>query len=128
MATQNDSGIKLSRVAPSTLATKQFYFVKLGSTGFVICSGATDAPYGVLQNNPAANGTAEVTALGLSKVVAGGTIAIGDKIGTDANGAGVAYVPGTDTTKYIVGKAVSAAASGEVFTALIDCISAGRGA
>lgn len=128
MATQNDNGFKISRVAPSSLATKQFYFVKNGSTGFVICSANTDKPTGVLQNNPAANQVAEVTVLGLTKVVAGGTISVADRIGTDANGAGVAYVHGTDTTKYIVGEAFSAASSGEIFTAFVDCINAGRAA
>lgn len=126
MATQNDNGFKLSRVAPSTLATKQFYFVKLGSTGFVICDANTDKPTGALQNNPAAAGVAEVTLVGLTKLVAGGTIAVGDKIGTDSAGKGVAYVHGTDTTKYCVGEAVSAASAGEIFTAFIDCPAAGR--
>ena len=128
MATMNDNGVKLSRIAPSTLATKQFYFMKIGSTGIVICAAATDCPIGILNNNPAANGTAEVQVTGLVKILAGGTIAIGDRIGTDSAGKGVAYVAGTDTTKYLVGQAVSAAASGEYFTALIDCLSPARGA
>lgn len=129
MATNNDNGFKMSRVAPSSLATKQHYFVKIGSTGFVICASATDNPSGVLQNNPAANQVAEVLVLGLTKLVAGASsISIGDKIGTDASGTAVPLVHGTDTTKYPVGEAYSACATGETFTAFVNCINSGRAA
>ena len=128
MATNNDNGFKISRVAPSTLATKQFHFVKLGSTGFVICSATTDRPTGVLQNNPAAGQVAEVMLCGLTKIISDGTTAIGDAIGTSSDGQAAVYVHGTDTTKYIVGEAYSAGAAGETITAFINCIGVGRAA
>jgi hypothetical protein len=93
--------------AAADLSTKQYRFVKLtGRHQVNVCSGATDAPYGVLQDKPASGVAADVMTRGITKVIAGGTIAAGDRIGTDANGAAVKLTEGTDTTKYIVGVAL----------------------
>lgn len=128
-------GFSTSLVAAADLSTKQFRFVKLDSNGnVVVCAATTDKPVGVLQNNPANVGSTGQEALvmveGITKMVAGATIAVDDLIGTDANGAAAPYVPGTDTTKYIVGRALEAASSGETFTMLFSCMGIGgnRGA
>ena len=128
-------GFTFSFVAGADLSAAQHLFVKQDSNGNVVkCAGVTDKPIGVLQNSPANVGTtgqeAAVMIEGVTKVVAGGTIAVDDLIGTDANGKAVAYVPGTDTTKYIVGRALEAASASEVFTMLFSCMSVGgnRGA
>lgn len=124
-------GFTTSLVAGSSLASSQFLFGKLNSSAQVIpCAGATDKPVGIIQNDCASGGEATVMVEGISKLIAGGTIAVDDLIGTDSAGKGVAYVPGTDTTKYIVGRALEAASSGEAFTVLFSCMSIGgnRGA
>lgn len=115
-------------LAYASLATKQYFFVKLTSNGIELCSGATDIPFGVLQNAPAAGEAAEVMRLGVSKVVSGGTIAIGALIGTDSAGKADSKTAGTDTTNYTAGVADAAAADGDIFTAGINCLSPGRGA
>ncbi len=111
-----------------SLATKQFYFVKLTSNGIELCAAATDKPFGVLQNAPAAGENAEVMRIGVSKIKSGGTIAIGASIGTNANGEGASKAPGTDTTNYLAGVADEAAVSGDLFSGAINCLNIGRGA
>lgn len=119
-----------SFLAAGDLSTKKNYFMKLSADRTVTtCTGATDKPIGVLYNKPAAAGrAAQIVVEGRVEILAGGTVAYGDKVGTDGNGKVVAYVPGTDTTKYIVGTCIVGAASGEIAVCDIDCAAAGRGA
>lgn len=128
-------GFSSSLVAGADLSAAQFLFMKLDSSGNIItCAAVTDKPIGVLQNSPANVGSTGQEALvmheGITKMIAGGTIAIDDLIGTDGNGKAVAYVPGTDTTKYIVGRALEAASANEAFTMIFSCLGVGgaRGA
>src|SRR5258705_7006664 len=91
-------------VTAADLSTKQFRFVKHTADNTVnVCAAATDCPSGVLQDKSASGVAADVMSMGLTKLVAGGTIAAGDRIGTDANGAAVKLTEGTDTTKYVAG-------------------------
>lgn len=119
-----------TRPAGGDLSTKQYYFVKLNSSGQVVIIAAnTDKPYGILQNAPTAGQLAEVMLMGISKVSADADLAIGDQIGASADGQAATYAPGTDTTKYIVGEVLTAntAAAGLVSVAF-NCLGAGRGA
>lgn len=118
------------RPAAADLSAKQYYFVKLNSSGQVAAITAnTDKPYGILQNAPTSGQAAEVMLAGISKVSADADLAIADQIGASADGQAAAYVPGTDTTKYIVGEVLTAntAAAGLVSVAF-NCMGAGRGA
>lgn len=111
--------------------TGQFRFVVKNGTGDDIeaVNAATDAPIGVLQNNPNTNQEATVAHAGDTKLVAGGVINEGDRIGTDNQGRGVAIVPGTDVTKYLLGTALTPASGADIiFTASVDCPAAGRAA
>lgn len=131
MATQSAHIFKISLTAGSaSLATKQYYFVKLDTDGTaIVCSGATDIPVGVLQNNPAAGGVAEVLVIGLSKVNSDAALSIGNLIGTSADGQADAKTSGTDTTEYVVGRMLTATgAAGVIGTALINCASPHRAA
>lgn len=119
-----------TRVAGGDLSAKQYHFVKLNNSGQVVIVAAnTDKPYGVLQNAPASGATAEVMLMGISKVVADADLAIGDQVGSSADGQAATYAPGTDTTKYVVGEVLTAntAAAGIVSIAF-NCLGAGRGA
>lgn len=114
--------------ASADLSSKQFHFVKMsGDNTVTVCAAITDNPIGVLQNKPASGDPAVVCVLGVSKVVADGTLAAGDVIGTSADGQADAIAPGTDTTVYSVGIAVAAASAGETVEAFINA-SAGRAA
>lgn len=79
-----------SYIANADLSTKQYFCVKLAAGPKVaLCAAATDRAIGILQNKPAADGrNASVRHLGISKAVSDGTsaIAVGDLVGTDANG------------------------------------------
>jgi len=116
--------------ASADLSGKQFYFVKMSGTRTVdVCSGATDKPIGVLQNAPTSGKDAVVAYLGVSKVVASASIAVGALIGTDSAGKAAAKVPGTDTTNYICGQVVLASgANNDVLSAVINCANISRAA
>ncbi len=130
MATHNEnSGLKLSREAAADLSAKQYLFVKLGTGSKInVCSAATDVPCGILLDKPASGATGQVQVTGLGKVIAGGTIAVGDLLGTDANGKAVKLTIGTDTTKYVVAQAVSAGSANELVTVLLNATTPHRAA
>jgi len=108
-------------VAGADLSAKQFYLVKMDTVAqqVVLGAAATDELIGILQNKPASGAAAEVANRSgdITKAAAGGAIAIGDKISSDAAGKCVA-VTGADD--WIVGKALTACASGEIFSLLIN--------
>ena len=86
MATQ-ESLTCITLEAGADLSSDQYKLVKLSAANtIVLCSNATDAPVGVLQNKPASGQAATVCISGASKLLAGGTISAGDFVGTDASG------------------------------------------
>lgn len=111
-------------------STGQYRFVTLDANGdVVLCSAITDEPVGVLQNDPGLGEEAEVMVTGVTKLEADSAIAIGDELGTSADGQADTIASGTDTTVYKVGKALQAASgAGVIFAALIDCFAPSRAA
>lgn len=129
MATEMPVFTTSDHSADADLSTKQYHLVKDTATGIALCSGVTDRPAGVLQNNPAQGETAVVMRIGRSKIVAGGAVAKDANIGTDATGRAAAKTLGTDTTHFVVGSnSEAAAAAGNIVSAYINCIGAGRAA
>ena len=126
----SNNSLKITLPAGADLSTKQYYFVKVNSSGnAVLCAAATDAPIGVLQNSPISGAEASIVVVGGTKLVAGAAIAAGIKIGTDSAGKADAKVAGTDTTEYTVGQVLLAsAADADVLTAVINCASPNRAA
>ena len=119
--------LKITLVAGADLSAAQYKFVKLdGSGNAVVCSAITDRAIGVLQNAPLSGQEAEITVSGGTKVVAGGTVAIGGTLSTSTGATAVSVVVGTATTTYIFGTALTGGASGEVITAVVNCAAAGR--
>ena len=107
--------------AAADLSSKQYHFVKLASATTVnVCTAITDLPIGILQNNPESGETATITIFGISKVVADGTLAAGNIIGTSADSQADAIVAGTDTTVYAMGQAVTAGSAGETTTMFVN--------
>ena len=83
----------------STLIAKQYYIVSQDTDGTVVLAGANGTGIvGVLQNKPAVGAAALVRFLGTSKVVSGGTIAVGAWVTSQSGGTAVA----TTTTKDVV--------------------------
>lgn len=115
--------------AGADLSAKQYYFVKLSSGKAAVCSAATDKPIGVLQNKPTSGQTAEIMALGISKVSGDADLSADDLIGTSADGQADAKTVGTDTTEYVVGRVLEDnGAAGGLVTALINCMNPHRAA
>ena len=126
----NQYSVKITLPAAADLSTKQYYFVKVNTSGeAALCSGATDKPIGVLQNSPTSGQAAEVLVVGGTKIVASASLDEGVAIGTTAAGKAGAKVVGTDTTNYIVGQVILASgADGQLLTAVINCASPARAA
>ncbi len=121
--------VKITLEAGADLSGAQYKFVKLNASGQAVAvAAATDLPIGVLQNTPASGQAAEVLVAGGTKLVLGGTVAVGGVVSPKADGTGVAIVHGTDTTKYACGQALVGGASGEYATVVINCANAGRAA
>ena len=108
--------------AAADLSAKQYHFVKLASATTVnVCTAITDVPIGILQNNPdTAGDQAIVTIFGISKVVADGTLAAGNVIGTSADSQADAITRGSDNSVTILGQAIQAASAGETCTMFLN--------
>lgn len=116
----------LTRAAASNLSTKQYYFVKQSNAGTLsVCSVAGEQALGVLQNKPTSGQNGEVAYEGITKVVLGGTVAIGDLVSTDSSGRAVTASSGVVLGECVKGGAInqigsvllrSAAASGTVYS------------
>ena len=130
MATYRQGAIKATEPAAGDLSAKQFYFMIWSSSNVTTATAVTDACTGVLQNKPAAAGrAAELIVVGPTKVVAGAAISAGALLTTDTSGRAVTVTPGTDTTKYILGRAMEAAgAAGDIIEAFVNCANPARAA
>lgn len=130
MANVPQSGeLRTSYPAGEDLSDYEGYFVKLVTGTLKVCDGATDAPAGVLQEGVASGLQAEIVMFGTAKLVAGGAIAIGDQVGTDASGKGDKKIAGTDTTNYVCARALETAASdGDIIAVAVNCITPHRAA
>jgi hypothetical protein len=123
--------LRITLKAAADLTAAQYCFVKLDASGnAALCTAATDKPIGVLQNQPISGKEASILVEGGTKLKASAVIAIGASVGTTTSTTGaVTLVQGTDTTKYIVGTALTAAAAAnDIISAVVSCASAGRGA
>jgi len=103
--------------AGGDLSAGQYRFVELAADAQVdiVASAGGDA-VGVLQNDPSAAGrAATVAVMGVSKVVAGATVAAGDRLQSDANGAAIAAASGD----IVLGRALTGGAAGDVIEVLL---------
>ena len=83
----------------ASLATKQYFVVKQDTDGTVVLAGANGTGIvGVVQNKPAIGAAALVRMFGTTKAIAGGAIAVGAWVTSDANGNVIA----TTTNKDVV--------------------------
>ena len=107
--------------AAADLSAKQFHFVKLASATTVnVCTAITDVPVGVLLNTPTSGQAAEVCIFGITKVVADGTLAAGNIIGTSSDSQADAITRGSDTTVTVMGQAIEAGSAGQTVTMFLN--------
>jgi hypothetical protein len=108
-------------IAAADISAKQFHIVELTSAQTVnAAANATDGGIGVLQNKPEASEAATVRLLGISKVRAGGTVSAGDYFKQSSGGYATVPVSGDALPFQFIGRAITAAASGAYFTAMIN--------
>lgn len=110
-------------IAGEDLSAAQFKFVTLESDGQVdLADSAGENCIGVLLNNPVAAGAATVAMTGKVMVTAGGTIAAGAAVATDASGDAVT----ASTGNIVMGYATEAGVDGQVIA--IELIQGGNAA
>lgn len=126
------TSFQMTLVAAADLSAKQYYAVKIDSNGQAALAAAGEPAVGILQNKPIAGQSATVWAFGpRSKAVAGGTIAAGALVASDANGKFVTATTGKTNTSdagaaadpligsNVLGVAVTSAVSGDIFTVVL---------
>jgi len=112
-----------SLIAGEDLSSSQFKFVTLESDGQVdLADSAGENCMGVVINDPASGGEATVVVSGKTVVTAGGTIAAGAAIATDASGDAVTAA----STNIIMGYALEAGVDGQVIA--VELIQGGNAA
>ena len=111
MATDNNVSL-VTAAAGADLSTKQFFLVKSGTTaGQVVLAGAGEDALGVLYEPAAAAGRAVAVGVGgVMRAYAGGTVAIGARVASSADGEIVAATAGD----YVLGVAKTAGVDGSL--------------
>jgi len=103
-------------------AVPAFTIVKPGANdyGVVHAAAATDAIMGVSSEVAAVSGgPCDVVHTGIAPTLLGGTVAAGDPITSDANGAGVKAAPAAVATDRILGYVIIAGVSGDIAPVLL---------
>lgn len=96
----------------------EFRIVKLSAEDTIAaCSTKGEDSVGVLQNAPGSAEAAEVAISGGALIEAGGTVNLNQAVTCDANGKAIAPDAADQT---IVGYALKAAVSGDIFPIIID--------
>lgn len=106
----------ITREANIDFTNKRFGIVELVAGGKVGLPSANQG-FGVIQNEPRSGEAATIAIGGVSRVFAGGTIALGNYFTSTASGTAVAITSGSNAR--IVGRAIEAAASGSIFPAVL---------
>lgn len=122
-----DGALDVLFPAGADLSSSAFLFVKLnGSSQVVLADTAGEAALGVLQNAPASGAIARVRVQGVSKIIAGATLADGALVATTvttarAKAAVAGTVSGSNAVgSYAMGRLLADGASGVATTMLIQ--------
>lgn len=75
-----------SLVTAADYSTKQYFCVKVNSSGLAELCGAGQNALGIIQGKPSSGETAEIMVIGESKAIYGATVAAGDNLMTDSSG------------------------------------------
>ena len=123
MSMEQSTPVKLPGfTAAADLTASQYCFVEIvaGTKTVNLVNAVTDRPVGVLVNKPKSGEAAEIVVLGICPVKAGETVAAGDMLSVSSTGLATNDTAQTGTTYQ--GRILSAAASGELATCLINCV------
>lgn len=108
----------ISVPASADLSSNQFYFMQINSSGQLVAPSSAHVDVdGVLQDKPNAQGRAgDLAVAGVTKVVAGGSVSIGDYVTNDNTGKGVTATSGQKAH----GRALTASTgSGQIISVLL---------
>jgi hypothetical protein len=108
-----------SFVASGDLSGLQFHIVELVAA-HTVDAALIRTGFGILQNKPQAGEHATVAVEGVSKCNAGAAVSVGDLITSAGSGWGTTVLSGIAGDKQVLGRALTAAASGSVFSMEID--------
>lgn len=109
--------LSLQAAADYYTTSKQYYVVKVDSNGRACLSGAANAAsIGVLQNKPKQYEAAEIRKVGISKVICGAAITIGDRVTGDSDSKAVTAT----SAQRFIGIALETGAAGRVISILMD--------
>jgi hypothetical protein len=107
----------ISMSAGEDLSSSQYQIVYVDAANSVKQRNSQGAPgIGILNNKPQSGEHASVVVMGLTRCVAGDTIAAGNWITVSASGTGIPVSSG----EYIFGKSITGVASGSVFQMLVQ--------
>lgn len=126
----SNAAVKKTFTAGADLSSAQYKFVKIDPADghVIVCAAATDRPIGVLQNDPGNGEAAEVTIVGGTKLIAGGSASAGEALFTSASATGVTAAFGTTASAaYVAGAFIENAAAGEVVSVVVNCANSARG-
>lgn len=113
---QQNVNQKITMIAGADLSNNIYNLVKLGTTeDTIVLAGSDDRVIGVLDNKPKSDEQASVIISGTAKVKAGGTIAYGDYVVSNASGQAIKRT----TESNVVGIALEAGASGDIIEILL---------
>ena len=116
MATENQILIR-GYEADADMSTKQYYVVVLTGTGantkVDIATTATQFPFGILQNTPSANQTADVMIAGVSKFSGDGAVTINQFTKSSGDGQVAGVTTGTDSGLYGFGLCTEATSAAD---------------
>ncbi len=104
--------------AGADLSTRQYRFAKLGAANLTVTLAGANGTgaIGVIQNNPIAGESVGVAVGGVSKVVAGADLAVGDKVTSNATGGAIVATTGAT----VLGTVVIAATAGAIGSIQLD--------
>lgn len=108
--------LDMTLVAGEDLSTHQYKLIDVDSNGNAVLATAGEIGIGILQNDPILGESAAIRVYGLSKVVAGALVDIGDIVEVGADGVAITQVAGVGMGIAITGAGVA----DENFTVLID--------
>ena len=111
--------LPFTRVAAADLTGSQYLAVTLDASSELVLAGAGLTAIGVLQTNPDVGEEGTIEAIGITKMVAGATIAPGDRLELDASSRAIVA-----TTGVVIGICIEGGAIGEIASVLLTSQSA----
>ncbi len=111
--------LSLERLADGAITEGQILKPGAAAGDAAAAAAATDKLIGVAEHDAADNATVRVQHMGRARVKAGGTIADGDPITSNASGQAVVAAPAAGVNNRILGFALQSAVSGDLFSVLI---------